>query len=188
MNAVFIIFSAILSTYTGIDIHLTGTDILFPPTILGNPVPPYTGFYNGAVLVHMVGKEASITRLSFSLTRPVNYSSFAFKLEVGGARFLSDCSYTIPILMIGAKLRHDFGNIVSSISLSLGIPEIIAPSVEIGEKYQGKEFLTFRGGSISGLAVHYKRFDMAVIINLLATNLDFFSPPSIGLSLGWRLK
>lgn len=53
----------------------------FPPTTFGNPVPPYTGFYNGVVFTHMDGEDASITRLSCLFNGKIN-STFALKLEV----------------------------------------------------------------------------------------------------------
>ncbi len=163
-------------------------DLRFPPTILGNPTSPYTGFYNGITFTHMNGEEASITRLSFLFNGKIN-PKFALKLEVGVSKYtLEDEPHTFPILMAGFKLRDDFGSATGSISLSIGIPELISPSFGLGIKYHGREFITLRGGPISGLALHYERFDLALLINLFSTNLDFLTSPSVGLSAGWRLK
>ena len=48
--------------------------------------------------------------------------------------------------------------------------------------------MTLRGGPISGFALHYERFDLALLVNLFSTSLDFMTTPTVGLSAGWRLK
>jgi len=83
----------------------------FPPTFLGDPTPPYTGFYTGITFTRMNGEGASITRLSHLFNGKIN-STFALKLEGGIAKFvLENKSRTLPILIAGLKLRHDFGGI-----------------------------------------------------------------------------
>ncbi len=166
-------------------------EIILPPTIMGNPVPATAEIHTGIAFVHMMGQDVDGTRLSIYSGRNIFFRGFALKGEAGIYVFhFKDDGYNIalPILNFGASFSRKFGKLSGTLGISVGIPELLLPYLDVGLYLKEVERLTIRLGPISSFTIHHGPADFALLVDWFSTDGDLFANVSYGFAFGFNFK
>ncbi len=177
----------LILTATGPTFTLPTFELDLPPTIFGNPRPACTCVRKELTLVLVTNQNSGCLRLTYTTGKQFKSSGLATVGEAGVYLWNSGSFSILPVLSFGLKYSKRAERLSFALGLSLGIPELIMPSFDLGLISNRREFITLRFGPVSSVTYHTASFDIAFFVNLFSPDLDFLTDVFPGLAIGMRI-